>query len=72
MIAYTQRDTLGRETLITTLRLDLKEAERFPEWIFGLSNLQELHLFNARFGHVHFADWPWAELDKLKLVNCNF
>lgn len=70
MIAYTQRDTLGRETLITTLRLDLKEAESFPEWIFGLSNLQELHLFNARFGHVHFADWPWAELDKLKLVNC--
>lgn len=70
MIAYTQRDTIGRETMISTLRLDLKGAENFPEWVFELSQLQELHLFNARFGHVHFSDWPWAELDKLKLVNC--
>ncbi|PHN01082.1 leucine-rich repeat domain-containing protein [Flavilitoribacter nigricans] len=70
MIAYTQRDTLGRETAITTLRLDLKGAENFPEWVFDLSNLQELHLFNARFGHVHFSAWPWPELEKLKLINC--
>lgn len=70
MIAYTQRDTIGRETAISTLRLDLKGAESFPEWVFDLSGLQELHLFNARFGHVHFSAWPWEELDKLKLINC--
>lgn len=70
MIAYTQRDTIGRETAISTLRLDLKGAGNFPEWIFDLSNLQELHLFNACFGSVHFSAWPWEELDKLKLINC--
>lgn len=70
MIAYTQRDTLGREAAITNLRLDLKKAENFPDWVFSLSGLHELHLFNASFGHVHFSEWPWPELLRFKLVNC--
>lgn len=70
MIAYTHRETIGRETAVTTLRLDLKGAESFPDWVFTLSKLQELHLFNAKFGHIHFSAWPWADLEKLKLVNC--
>ncbi|MEZ4995784.1 MAG: leucine-rich repeat domain-containing protein [Saprospiraceae bacterium] len=70
MIAYTQGETIGRETTVTTIRLDLKGATSFPEWVFTLSNLQELHLFNARFGRVHFMDWPWPALEKLKLTAC--
>lgn len=70
MIAYTQGETIGREAAITTIRLDLKGATSFPEWVFGLSNLQELHLFNAAFGRVHFMDWPWPQLEKLKLTSC--
>lgn len=70
MIAYTQRDTLGREAAVTNLRLDLKGAGNFPDWIFSLANLQELHLFNADFGRIHFSAWPWPRLEKLKLINC--
>ena len=70
MIAYSQGQTLGRESTIKQLRLDLKGAENFPNWIFNLSKLEEIHLFNAQFGQVHFTSWPWPQLNKLQLVDC--
>lgn len=70
MIAYTQRDVIGRETAITGLRLDLKGATSFPTWVLELPNLYELSLTKAQFGSLPVALWQLPKLEKLKLQRC--